>query len=296
MTSKTDSRTGRGVLMLAHCAGRVDRVALPVWVGNLISAHHFDPQQAGGLVTLCLVGALLASLLFAPGFNRISGRLAAPIGFGVSALAFLAASSTSDFASLAALRAERGFAAGTGLSFTHGTIGRSANPHRLFGLFGLFGLMGLALGIFAVFLGATLQIVAALGGPALLRLRDQAAAGLSRVSTTRRCWCSNRTRAPATSGENTRFQLWRDTALAITSTPDVLSQPAPKRCWPALGAPPSSQAGLGRASGITSCTPGLPSASGSICRQLSTCARVSSTSKPRCTAASTRQVAGSRLQ
>ena len=52
MTTKTDSIAGRGVLMVAHCAGMVDLVALPVWVGTLISAYKFDPQQAGGLVTL----------------------------------------------------------------------------------------------------------------------------------------------------------------------------------------------------------------------------------------------------
>lgn len=68
-------------------------------------------------MTLFLAGAVLASLFFAPRLNRINGRLAAPIGFGVSALG--------------------GFAAGTGLSFTHGTIGRSANPHRLSGLVGM---------------------------------------------------------------------------------------------------------------------------------------------------------------
>ena len=39
---KTDSRTGRSVLMVAHCAGMVDMVALPVWVGTLIAAYKFD--------------------------------------------------------------------------------------------------------------------------------------------------------------------------------------------------------------------------------------------------------------
>ena len=90
MSTKTDSIAGRGVLMAAHCAGMVDLVALPVWVGTLISAYKFDPQQAGGLVTLFLAGSVLASLLIAPRLNRISGRLAAPIGFGVSALGVFA--------------------------------------------------------------------------------------------------------------------------------------------------------------------------------------------------------------
>jgi len=161
----TNSRAGRAVLMASHCAGMVDMVALPVWVGTLIAAYHLDPQQGGGIVTLFLAGAVLASVVFAPRFNRISGRVAATLGFGGASLAFFAASLTNDFATLAALHAVGGFAAGTGLSFTHGTIGRSVNPHRLFGM------VGMALGIFAVpFLGATPQIVAAFGGSALFRV------------------------------------------------------------------------------------------------------------------------------
>lgn len=38
--------------MLAHCAGMVDLVALPVWVGTLIGAYRLDPQKAGLLATL----------------------------------------------------------------------------------------------------------------------------------------------------------------------------------------------------------------------------------------------------
>ena len=55
-----------------------------------------------------------------------------------------------------------GVAAGAALSVTHGTIARSANPHRLFAI------VGMALGVFAVvFLAATPQLIAALGGAAL---------------------------------------------------------------------------------------------------------------------------------
>jgi predicted MFS family arabinose efflux permease len=162
MKTTTNSRTGRAVLMASHCAGMVDMVALPVWVGTLIAAYGFDAQQGGGIVTLFLAAAVVASMVFAPRFNRLSGRVAATIGFGAASLAFLGASLTNDFATLAVLHVIGGFAAGTGLSFTHGTIGRSANPHRLFGM------VGLALGIFAVpFLGATPPIVAAFGGSAL---------------------------------------------------------------------------------------------------------------------------------
>ncbi|WP_022982093.1 hypothetical protein, partial [Ideonella sp. B508-1] len=52
-----------------------------------------------------------------------------------------------------------GLAAGAPLSVTHGTVGRSAHPHRLFAL------VGMALGVFAIlFLGATPPGVQALGG------------------------------------------------------------------------------------------------------------------------------------
>ena len=78
----TNSRRGRAALMAGHCAGMVDLVALPVWVGTLISAYRFDPQQAGLMATLFLAGAVLASLLLAPRFNRLNGRLVATLGFG----------------------------------------------------------------------------------------------------------------------------------------------------------------------------------------------------------------------
>ncbi|MBL8303384.1 MAG: MFS transporter, partial [Ideonella sp.] len=54
---RTDSLRGRAALRVAHCAGMVDLVALPVWVGALIAHYRFDPQQAGLLATLFLVGA-----------------------------------------------------------------------------------------------------------------------------------------------------------------------------------------------------------------------------------------------
>ena len=165
MTIRTDSALGRTALAVAHCAGMVDLVALPIWVGVLVAHHRFDPQQAGALVTLFLAGAVVASLYFSSRFHRLRGRVAAPAGFGVAGLAFLAASTQTSFAALGGLHVLGGLAAGTALSFTHGTIGRSANPHRLFAL------VGAALGVFAVvFLGAAPQAVAAAGGPVLFQL------------------------------------------------------------------------------------------------------------------------------
>ncbi|MBZ0163122.1 MAG: MFS transporter [Notoacmeibacter sp.] len=165
MTTTTEKWPGRIALMVAHCAGMVDLVALPVWVGTLISAYGFDPQEAGGMATVFLVGAVASSLFFAPRFNRINPRLAATAGFALSAAAFMAASLQTGFVAMAVCHGLAGIAAGCALSFTHGTIGRSANPHRLFAI------VGMALGVFAiVFLGATPNIVAALGGAALFQV------------------------------------------------------------------------------------------------------------------------------
>jgi predicted MFS family arabinose efflux permease len=162
---KTESALGRGVLMAAHCAGMIDLVTLPLWVGTLISRYRFDAQQAGTLVTLFLASAVAASLFFAPRVHRLPGRLAAPLGYGLAAGAFAIVSLTRDFAPMAALHALAGLATGCGLSFTHGTIGRSANPHRLFAL------AGLALGVFAIsMLGGLPPLIAAVGGPAMFRV------------------------------------------------------------------------------------------------------------------------------
>jgi predicted MFS family arabinose efflux permease len=162
MVVAVDSRRGRIALMVAHCAGMVDLVALSVWVGALIAHYGFDPQQAGGLPTLFLAGAVLASVTLAPRIQRLRGRWVAGAGFGVAALAFWMAAGTTAYAQLAVLHAIAGVAAGAALSVTHGTIARSANPHRLFAL------VGIALGVFAViFLAGTPQLIASRGGAAL---------------------------------------------------------------------------------------------------------------------------------
>lgn len=162
MPSTTESWSGRLSLMVAHCAGMVDLVALPVWVGALIAQYKFAPQQAGGLATLFLTGAVLSSLFFAPRLNRMNARLSVVGGFALAATAFFAAIWVASFPMLAVLHVLAGASAACGLSFTHGTIARSANPHRLFAI------VGMSLGIFAiVFLGATPNLIAAFGGRAL---------------------------------------------------------------------------------------------------------------------------------
>jgi predicted MFS family arabinose efflux permease len=163
---RTDSNRGRIALAIAHCAGLVDMVALPLWIGALIQHYRLDPQQAGLLVTLFLAGAVVASLVIAPLFHRVaSGRLLATMGFAAAAVAFALLAGAADFSSMALFHALGGLSIGTALSMTHGTVARSANPHRLFAV------CGIALGVFAlVFLGSMPPIIASQGGPILFKV------------------------------------------------------------------------------------------------------------------------------
>jgi len=159
------SRRALLALMMAHCAGMIDLVALPVWVGTLVAHYHFNAQQAGMLASLFLGGAVLASAILAPRFDPATARLKAAVGFGLAALLFVLASLTTSLVLLAVLHAACGMATGISLSVTHGTIARGANPHRGFAL------VGIALGVFAIlFLGGAPRIVANLGGAALFQL------------------------------------------------------------------------------------------------------------------------------
>ncbi|GAB6850524.1 MFS transporter [Paraburkholderia kururiensis] len=150
--STPDTPAGRAVLTLAHVIGMIDMVALPLWVGALMQHHRFPPAQAGLTVTLFMLGALVASVISARLFNRLAHRLATSCGFGLAAASFALASywpmAPESFAAVALCHASAGFGVGTALSFTHGCIGRSANPHRMFGL------VNAAMGLFALlFLG-----------------------------------------------------------------------------------------------------------------------------------------------
>ncbi|WP_447501613.1 MFS transporter [Acinetobacter pittii] len=165
MMHKIESKRGMLALMTSHCAGMVDLVALPIWIGTLIANYHFGFQQAGGLVTLFLLGAMLASLIFAPIFNRFNPKWPVFIGFLSACCAFYLASKNTHFSVLAILHLVGGFSAGLALSFTHGTMGRSINPHRIFGF------AGLALGIFAIlFLTGSLNLIRNFGGSTLFMI------------------------------------------------------------------------------------------------------------------------------
>ncbi len=161
----TYSKRALAALMLAHCAGMIDLVALPVWVGTLVAHYHFDARQAGLLASLFLGGAVLASAVLAPRFDPETARWKAAIGFGLSALLFTVAAQTQHYLLLALLHAACGITTGLSLSVTHGTIARGSNPHRGFAL------VGIALGVFAIlFLGSAPPIIASTGGAALFYL------------------------------------------------------------------------------------------------------------------------------
>jgi len=162
LSISVESWRGRIALMVAHCAGMVDLVALSMWVGTLITQYGFDAQQAGGLPTLFLLGVVFTSVALAPVIQRLPGRWVVSAGYLIAALGFWLAAGTTVYAELALLHALSGVGAGAALSVTHGKIARSANPHRLFAI------VGMALGVFAViFLGGTPQLIANLGGTAL---------------------------------------------------------------------------------------------------------------------------------
>lgn len=159
MNTRSTSTLGHVALIVAHCAGMVDLVALPVWVGTLIQHHKLDPQQAGGLATLFLIGAVISSVFLASRFQRVQGRWVATGGYAMAAACFGMLSQPLDYVTMAVLHAAGGLAAGAALSVTHGTIARSLNPHRKFAI------VGVGLGVFAVlFLGATPKIIAETGG------------------------------------------------------------------------------------------------------------------------------------
>lgn len=162
MTTSTETVRARVALLAAHCAGMIDLVALPVWVGALIEHYRFDPQRAGALATIFLLAVVGASVCVAPRLHRLRLRWVAAGGFGVAAAAFALCAAQGDWPLLALAHAVGGGAAGAALSVTHGTIARSANPHRLFAL------AGIALGVFAVlFLAVTPALVRHFGGSAL---------------------------------------------------------------------------------------------------------------------------------
>ncbi|MEM6897811.1 MAG: MFS transporter, partial [Pseudomonadota bacterium] len=122
----------------------------PIWVGTLISGYGLSEPMAGGLVSLFLIAVVAASIILAPIFHKLNGRALAPLGFWISAGAFYAMTLNDAVVYLAALHAVAGFGTGIAISFVHGTMGKTTNPHRTFAI----GSLALGVGM-AVFLGVT---------------------------------------------------------------------------------------------------------------------------------------------
>lgn len=163
MNRSVDSVRGKTSLVLCHCAGLIDLVAMPVWIGIvLIGMYGFSPQSAGLLVSCFLGGAVLSSAIVSPRVNRIRGALAVPLGYGIAAAAFIAMATTRDYNAMIALHLVGGIGVGVGLSMAHATIGSSANPHRLIAI----AFLALTL-VSLAFLGGVSKLVVVYGGPVL---------------------------------------------------------------------------------------------------------------------------------
>ncbi len=161
--TRSDSGAGRLALCIAHCVGLLDLTALPLWIAALVQHHGFDAQQAGALVTLFLIGGVVASVTVAPRFTRFAnGRWLAATGFAIAAVVFYLTASAQGFAEMAVLHATGGLAIGAALSMTHGTVARSSNPHRLYAI------CGIAQGIFAIIVMASMPALMERHGPTLV--------------------------------------------------------------------------------------------------------------------------------
>lgn len=176
--STVDRKRSWFALIVGHMAGMIDLAALPVWVGTLIVGYSLLPAQAGGLATLFLIGVVLCNLFVSSRFHKMNGRSLAPLGFWIATLAFVAMTRITDFVPLAVLHFVAGVGTGIGISFTHGTMGLSRNPHRVFAI------ASFGLGVVAVvYLGVTPQLIAA-AGPSMLFWVFAAVMGIAALTHT----------------------------------------------------------------------------------------------------------------
>ncbi|MBB4403173.1 MULTISPECIES: MFS transporter [Rhizobium/Agrobacterium group] len=138
MNTTTETIAGRVVLLFCNGAGMLDLVILPLWVGGLIRTYSFDPQVAGGLVTLYLAGMVIANVSAGFLFHRLPARPVVTTGFLIAASCFFLMLKTdlgggySLALRLGALNLIGGLGAGVALAVAHGTMSLGHNPHRLF--------------------------------------------------------------------------------------------------------------------------------------------------------------------
>jgi predicted MFS family arabinose efflux permease len=169
----------------------------------LVQAYRCDLEHAGMVVSAFLLGAVVASLFAAPRFNRLPRRMCAVGGFTLAASAFGLASQAEGFTQLLPLHLVAGLAVGVGLSITHGTIGRSSNPHRLFGIagsaLGIGGVLFYAVvppaitvhgGHVLFFMFAGLMLAAALACTCLPGMAHDETGAQSGAPLTRATWCA----------------------------------------------------------------------------------------------------------
>lgn len=145
--TKLNSFRGAAVLSVGHMAGMIDLAALPLWVGTLMEHYRLQSPAAGLVVTMFLLGVIVASVTMAS-FIRLRHRWVAGSGFAVAATCMFVISrlpvSADSFPLLLVLHTLAGLGAGAALSMVHGAIGRTENPHRLFGI------VNVALGVLAI--------------------------------------------------------------------------------------------------------------------------------------------------
>ena len=164
MRVSTESLLGRIVLLFGHVAGMLDLVILPLWVGGMMTTHHLEPQEAGGVVTLFLVGALASNSVLARMFGRLRNRAVVVAGYSIAAFAFFGlihvplGLAATPLVQLGVLHLIAGLGIGAGLSCVHGTIARGVSPHRTFAI------VNFGVGIFAVlFFALTPPFMAKIG-------------------------------------------------------------------------------------------------------------------------------------
>lgn len=109
-------------LVVAHVAGMIDLVALPVWVETLIQPFHYDTQLAGSLATVYLACAVVSSVLLAPVFSRFPGRTVGAGGYALAACGFYLGAHADTFRVMLSAHATAGLGIGCGLS-----VARQAN-------------------------------------------------------------------------------------------------------------------------------------------------------------------------
>lgn len=160
--NEINSKKGIFALTVSHCAGMLDAIALPIWIGVLMTVYAFGPQQSGLLVTLFLLAVTISSVFFSTKFKKFKPKKFVFLGFMIASITFFTCTFTSSFEFLAILHIVGGLATGMSLSLAHGTMGRSNNPHRMFGI------AGIAMGVFGLaFMVGALPLIQTWGGEKL---------------------------------------------------------------------------------------------------------------------------------